>query len=107
MPRSHGQCLLALKLSFGQQEEHGLLEHALVVLIPTQTMLGHELIPCHTPPSTIKYLGSDYIAVDLTEQEQGSVDVVPQCSHIHFRDRIFQMDSRDSFPFYFFRNFNS
>ena len=66
VPRLHGHCLLAPKLSFGQQEEHG-LEHALMVLIPTQTLWGHEIIPCHTPPSTIKYLGSDYIALDLIE----------------------------------------
>ena len=49
VPRSHGHCLLALKLSIGQQEEHG-LEHALMVLIPTQTMWGHEIISCHTSP---------------------------------------------------------
>ena len=46
------------------------LGHALKLLIPTQTMWGHGTIPCHTPPLTTKYLGSDYIAVDLIEQEQ-------------------------------------
>ena len=69
VPRSYGHCLLTLKLSFGQQEKHG-LDHALVVLIPMQTMWEHEIISCHTSLSTIKYLGSDYFNVDLIEQKQ-------------------------------------